>query len=98
VSAACAEAASARIATAVASFIVIPLAGLKACTTTDLFLIVVRVRTSRNRARAGVEVLLNVLAAPDDALRSVGGNRLVFLALRAQRVLQHVVALMALVG
>src|SRR5258706_3280733 len=59
---------------------------------------VIWIGAARNRTRAGVEILLDVLAAPDDSLGQIRRDGFVFLALCAERVGQHVVALVALVG
>ena len=60
--------------------------------------VVVRVGAAGNRPRAGVQVLLDALPLPHDALLQIRRDRRVLLALGAQRVRQHVVALVTLVG
>src|SRR5262252_6047874 len=60
-------------------------------------LLVVRVRATWNRPRAGVEILLDALASADDPLGKISRDGAVFLALRAERVGQHVVAFVAFV-
>src|SRR3954465_5655136 len=66
------------------------------CSCLPLFLIV-RVCPPGDRTRSGVQVLLHALPPPDDAFPGILAAFLVFGALGAERVLQHVIAFVALV-